>query len=68
MTRRQLFQTLIFSPLAGIFIKKKPTYRIDDWAYYSGDGMDLGRTLSLHGIPYHQSNASSGTWLGLKRD
>jgi len=33
--------------------------------YFNPDGGDLGR--GLWGVPYHENNASVGTWLGIPR-
>jgi hypothetical protein len=67
LTRREL----LLIPLIG-FIKPIPipipTPHNAWWVHYSGDGCELGRTpVDLRGIPYHQSNASTGQWLGFKR-
>jgi hypothetical protein len=65
MTRRELFKKLVLTPIAGVIGVKTLPYRPIS-PFFSGDGMDLGRS-ELYGIPYHQSNASTGEWLGFKR-
>ena len=65
MTRREL----LLIPLVG-FIKPIPipTSHNAWWVYYNGDGCEFGRIpVELRGIPYHESNASSGEWLGIRR-
>jgi hypothetical protein len=66
MTRRELFKKLILTPIAGAIgynIKPMPS---PSFCYFSGEDVQFGRN-PLHGIPYHQSNASVGEWLGFTR-
>jgi hypothetical protein len=74
MNRRTLLKLLLTTPIAAtldvekllwtpkqmIFIPSPKQVEV----FYSSDG---GGLICLHGIPYHQSNVGTGTWLGINR-
>lgn len=62
MTRRELFKLILVSPLAKLDVGVP-------WIHSPSITERLAlNELLLSGIPYHQSNASMGTWLGFSRE
>lgn len=65
ITRRNLFKILLITPFVDNVVKEIPLTR--DWTIFSGHVFDNEVDVSLFGIPYHQSNTSTGQWLGFER-
>jgi len=64
ITRRQLFVSLISIPFIKrpSFINWKPHPKQLEFMRNTGE-----RYYPFYGVPYHHSNASTDTWLGIKR-
>jgi len=75
MTRRELFKLILAAPFVKI-VKKSLENPYMSQAYENrlemlyGGNAGGGKTdsISLYGIPYHESNATTGTWLGFSRE
>jgi len=75
MTRRQLLKLLLSSSIAEVIDVEKLLWIPGQMVSIPSRALTKeimnqafdASLLSLTGIPYHQSNASTGTWLGFER-
>ena len=73
MNRRGFLGMLAAVPLAALVPKKEDEWimyedNIYDGQYWYGGSAGGGKSFALYeGIPYHQSNGTTGEWLGIKR-
>jgi len=75
MERRSFLKFLLSTPLAAVidyeqllWVKEKTIFIPPVRPVELYENFVLETPLSLYGVPYHQSNASTDRWLGFERD
>jgi hypothetical protein len=69
ITRRELLLTILAAPIVPSILT--PTITIpeclDNYLYDGAAGGGKTAYMKLYGVPYYESNASSGEWIGIPR-
>lgn len=70
ITRRGFLYLLAVAPIVAATSKTKPIHIETIWKPHPAQLKFFNESelpMHLYGVPYHQSNGSSGEWLGISR-